>query len=115
MPNTIHIPAPLRPFTDKQESVEVNGNNVGELLADRTGQMRQGVGRDPRRMLELVGRDREEMRPHSRLGVERGKYSGLDLQEFVHPRPAFAGRGQRCAALDAATRSHHLTPFDVQS
>ena len=36
MPNTIHIPAPLRPFTDKQESVEVNGNNVGELLADLT-------------------------------------------------------------------------------
>ena len=36
MPNTIHIPTPLRPFTDKQESVEVNGNTVGELLADLT-------------------------------------------------------------------------------
>ena len=36
MPNTIHIPTPLRPFTDKKESVEVNGNTVGELLADLT-------------------------------------------------------------------------------
>jgi adenylyltransferase/sulfurtransferase len=36
MPNTIHIPTPLRPFTDKQESVDVNGGTVGELLADLT-------------------------------------------------------------------------------
>jgi molybdopterin/thiamine biosynthesis adenylyltransferase/rhodanese-related sulfurtransferase/molybdopterin converting factor small subunit len=34
--NTIHIPTPLRPFTDKKESVEVNGATVGELLADLT-------------------------------------------------------------------------------
>src|SRR5215217_5956643 len=36
MPNTIHIPTPLRPFTDKKESVEVIGGTVGELLADLT-------------------------------------------------------------------------------
>jgi len=36
MPNTINIPTPLRPFTDKQEAVEVNGTTVGELLADLT-------------------------------------------------------------------------------
>ena len=36
MPNTIHIPTPLRPFTDKKESVEVTGGTVGELLADLT-------------------------------------------------------------------------------
>jgi adenylyltransferase/sulfurtransferase len=36
MSNTIHIPTPLRPFTDKKESVEVNGKTVGELLADLT-------------------------------------------------------------------------------
>jgi adenylyltransferase/sulfurtransferase len=38
MPNTIHIPTPLRPFTDKKESVEVSGKTVGELLADLTKQ-----------------------------------------------------------------------------
>ena len=32
MPNTINIPTPLRPFTDKKESVEVSGATVGELL-----------------------------------------------------------------------------------
>ncbi len=36
MTNTIHIPTPLRPFTDKKESVEVSGGTVGELLADLT-------------------------------------------------------------------------------
>jgi adenylyltransferase/sulfurtransferase len=32
MANKILIPTPLRPFTDKQESVEVAGGTVGELL-----------------------------------------------------------------------------------
>src|SRR5580765_3023739 len=36
MPNTINIPTPLRPFTDKKESVEVSGATVGELLKDLT-------------------------------------------------------------------------------
>jgi adenylyltransferase/sulfurtransferase len=36
MPNTIHIPTPLRPFTDKREAVDVSGGTVGELLADLT-------------------------------------------------------------------------------
>ena len=36
MSNTIHIPTPLRPFTDKQEAVQVSGATVGELLADLT-------------------------------------------------------------------------------
>jgi sulfur-carrier protein adenylyltransferase/sulfurtransferase len=34
--NTIQIPTPLRPFTDKKETVEVTGATVGELLADLT-------------------------------------------------------------------------------
>jgi molybdopterin/thiamine biosynthesis adenylyltransferase/rhodanese-related sulfurtransferase/molybdopterin converting factor small subunit len=38
MPNTIHIPTPLRPFTDKKEAVQVSGATVGELLADLTKQ-----------------------------------------------------------------------------
>src|SRR5688572_31431688 len=36
MSNTIHIPTPLRPFTDKKESVDVTGGTVGELLVDLT-------------------------------------------------------------------------------
>jgi adenylyltransferase/sulfurtransferase len=38
MANTIHIPTPLRPFTDKKEVVDVSGATVGELLADLTKQ-----------------------------------------------------------------------------
>jgi adenylyltransferase/sulfurtransferase len=32
----ILIPTPLRPYTDKQDSVDANGTTVGELLADLT-------------------------------------------------------------------------------
>jgi MoaD family protein len=36
MANKILIPTPLRPFTDKQEAVEVSGRTVGEVLAQLT-------------------------------------------------------------------------------
>jgi MoaD family protein len=36
MANKILIPTPLRPFTDKQEAVEVAGGTVGELLSQLT-------------------------------------------------------------------------------
>jgi molybdopterin/thiamine biosynthesis adenylyltransferase/rhodanese-related sulfurtransferase/molybdopterin converting factor small subunit len=36
MPTKIHIPTPLRPFTGKQDVVEVDGATVGELLAGLT-------------------------------------------------------------------------------
>ncbi|MGH9346787.1 MAG: molybdopterin-synthase adenylyltransferase MoeB [Vicinamibacterales bacterium] len=36
MANKILIPTPLRPFTDKQEAVEVAGSTVGELLGQLT-------------------------------------------------------------------------------
>jgi sulfur-carrier protein adenylyltransferase/sulfurtransferase len=36
MANKILIPTPLRPFTDKQEAVEVAGGTVGELLGQLT-------------------------------------------------------------------------------
>ena len=36
MANKILIPTPLRPFTDKQEAVEVAGSTVGELLQQLT-------------------------------------------------------------------------------
>jgi adenylyltransferase/sulfurtransferase len=32
----IHIPTPLRPYTDKQDTVEIDGNTVGELLQNLT-------------------------------------------------------------------------------
>ena len=41
MSNRVLIPTPLRPFTGKQEAVEVSGGTVGELLADLTRQYRR--------------------------------------------------------------------------
>ena len=36
MPVAIHIPTPLRPFTDKLDTVQANGATVGEVLQDLT-------------------------------------------------------------------------------
>ena len=36
MPVKIHIPTPLRPYTDKLDVVEVDGGTIGELLANLT-------------------------------------------------------------------------------
>src|SRR6266481_2464929 len=36
MATKILIPTPLRPFTDKKDAVDAEGNTVGELLADLT-------------------------------------------------------------------------------
>ena len=33
----VHIPTPLRPFTDKLDVVELDGTNVSELLKNLTG------------------------------------------------------------------------------
>ncbi|MGH3184899.1 MAG: MoaD/ThiS family protein, partial [Streptosporangiaceae bacterium] len=30
----IHIPTPLRPFTDRRDTVEADGRDVGEVLQD---------------------------------------------------------------------------------
>ena len=38
MSTKIHIPTPLRPFTGKQDVVEVEGTTVGELLAKLTSE-----------------------------------------------------------------------------
>ncbi len=36
MSNKVLIPTPLRPFTDKQDAVEVSGATVGEVLTQLT-------------------------------------------------------------------------------
>ncbi len=57
MANKILIPTPLRPFTNKQESVEVDGATVGELLADLTKKhsgLRQHLYTDDGRLRSFV-------------------------------------------------------------
>ncbi len=41
MPTRVFIPTPLRPFTDKKDTVEVEGTTVGEVLGNLTGRYAQ--------------------------------------------------------------------------
>ena len=57
MANKILIPTPLRPFTNKQESVEAEGATVGELLSDLTRKyqgLRQHLYTDEGRLRSFV-------------------------------------------------------------
>jgi sulfur-carrier protein adenylyltransferase/sulfurtransferase len=57
MPNKILIPTPLRPFTDKQDSVELDGATVGELLDGLTtkySQLRQHLYNPEGRLRSFV-------------------------------------------------------------
>ena len=54
---TIHIPTPLRPYVDKQESVEVAGATVREALANLTstyGDLRKHLYNDEGRLRSFV-------------------------------------------------------------
>src|SRR6185295_15179634 len=57
MSNTILIPTPLRPYTDKQESVQIAGTTVGEALANLTaryGDLRRHLYTDEGRLRSFV-------------------------------------------------------------
>ena len=54
---TIHIPTPLRPYVDKQESVEVAGGTVREALANLTsthGDLRKHLYNDEGKLRSFV-------------------------------------------------------------
>ena len=57
MPVKIHIPTPLRPFTDKLDVVELDGATVGELLANLTARyagLKQHLFTDDGRLRSFV-------------------------------------------------------------
>jgi sulfur-carrier protein adenylyltransferase/sulfurtransferase len=57
MPVKVHIPTPLRPFTDKLDVVELDGANVSELLSNLTsrfGGLRQHLFTDEGRLRSFV-------------------------------------------------------------
>jgi len=57
MSNTILIPTPLRPYVDKQESVQIAGSTVGEALANLTqryGDLRRHLYTDEGRLRSFV-------------------------------------------------------------
>jgi adenylyltransferase/sulfurtransferase len=105
MPNTIHIPTPLRPFTDKKESVEVNGATVGDLLADLTKQydgLRKHLYADDGRLRNFVNvylndedirylqREKTPVKPGDSLSIVPSVAGGI-------PAPAEAAAGKPAA------------------
>src|SRR5262249_35308839 len=57
MSNTILIPTPLRPYVDKQESVQIAGKTVGEALTNLTqryGDLRRHLYTDEGRLRSFV-------------------------------------------------------------
>src|ERR1043166_4396593 len=115
MPNTIHIPTPLRPFTDKRESVEVSGATVGELLADLTKKyegLRKHLSADDGRLRNFVNvyLNDEDIRYLQR---ERTPVKPGDSLSIV---PSVAG-GAPTATADGkvgAARSTDLTPEEIK-
>ena len=112
MPNTIQIPTPLRPFTDKQEAVEVNGATVGELLADLTtryGGLRKHLYADDGRLRNFVNvyLNDEDIRYLQR---EKTPVKPGDTLSIV---PSVAG-GAPTGVAEAAAELPTLTPDEIK-
>ena len=57
MSNKVLIPTPLRPYTDKQETLEIEGATVGELLTNlstRYSDLRKHLYREDGRLRSFV-------------------------------------------------------------
>ena len=102
MPNMIQIPTPLRPFTEKKESVEVNGATVGELLADLTKRyegLRKHLYADDGRLRSFVNvylndedirylqREQTPVKPGDTLSIVPSVAGGAPSVEAVAERP----------------------------
>src|SRR5215813_11489291 len=111
MSNTILIPTPLRPYVDKQESVQIAGTTVGEALANLTqryGDLRRHLYTDEGRLRSFVNAylDDEDIRY---LQKESTPLNPGDTLSIV---PSVAGGSP---AVDSSTSSSPSTstPADL--
>src|SRR5688572_8194373 len=122
MPNTIQIPTPLRPFTDKKEAVEVNGATVGELLADLTTRyegLRKHLYADDGRLRNFVNvylndedirylqREKTPVKPGDTLSIVPSVAGGA-------PASAEATAGKPTGVAEAAAELPTLTPEEIK-
>lgn len=112
MANTILIPTPLRPYTDKQESVEVAGKTVGEALSNLTtkyGDLRKHLYTEEGRLRSFVNvyLNDEDIRY---LQKEQTPLAPGDTLSIV---PSVAGGS---SAVEARTKTDlpTLTPNEIQ-
>jgi adenylyltransferase/sulfurtransferase len=118
MPNTIHIPTPLRPFTDKREAVEVTGSTVGELLVDLTTKydgLRKHLYTDEGKLRNFVNiylndedirylqREQTPVKPGDSLSIVPSVAGGALEAPPINPR-----------AVDAGAEVPALTPEEIK-
>jgi molybdopterin/thiamine biosynthesis adenylyltransferase/rhodanese-related sulfurtransferase/molybdopterin converting factor small subunit len=95
MANKIHIPTPLRPFTGKQEVVEIDGGTVGEILqnlATRYDGLRQHLFTEEGRLRSFVNiylndediryleKDRTPVKPGDTLSIVPSVAGGVAVE-----------------------------------
>ena len=115
MSNTILIPTPLRPYVDKQESVEISGTTVGEALANLTtryNDLRKHLYTDEGRLRSFVNvyLNDEDIRY---LQKEQTPLSPGDTLSIV---PSVAGGSPTATATPAGAGAElpTLTPNEIQ-
>jgi adenylyltransferase/sulfurtransferase len=123
MPNTIHIPTPLRPFTDKQESVQVSGATVGELLADLTKQydgLKKHLYTDEGKLRNFVNvyLNDEDIRYLQREATPVKAGDSLSIVPSVAggatEAPAFAKATAGKSAMNSGADLPQLTPDEIK-
>ena len=115
MATKILIPTPLRPFTGKQDAVELDGATIGELLAEPDDEVRRAEAAPVQRTgqaAQLRQRLRERRRhPVSREGADAGQ-AGRHGQH--HPVGRRRRRRPQTLAPSVAGRLPELTNDEVQ-
>ena len=101
MANTVLIPTPLRPYAGKQDSVEIDGSTVGELLTNLTtqyGDLRKHLYTEEGRLRSFVNvyvndddiryLDKEEtvLKPGDTVSIVPSVAGGTDAEAVVEPR-----------------------------
>ena len=108
MPVKIHIPTPLRPFTDKLDAVELDGATIGELLTNLTtkfGGLKQHLYQRRRQAAQL--RQRLRQRRRHPLSAEGSDAAQAGRHGEHHP---VGRRRRRHGGQDATGRSAPALP-----
>ena len=93
MATTILIPTPLRPYTDKHASLQLEGRTVGELLgnlATQYGDLRKHLYTDDGRLRNFVNVyvNDEDIRYLGRLDAAIGQFPTQEIQPGQRRRVA---------------------------
>ena len=120
------IPTPLRPYTDQQDAVEVEGTTVGELLASLTaryGDLRKHLYSEEGKLRSFVNvylndddiryleREATKLKAGDVLSIVPSR-NGLSLAKTsTETLPDRTSGSRRCSTLKIARRKMWLRPW----